>query len=206
MSTKASILNYSSTIVVIPAPANVTPGNLESDKRIRVFAEQQHLTLAHDLAVDITVPGTSPAGGVPNLSIGSIAAGTLVDSYLLHFDDAGTPGDPVHITGSIAFSDDILGIIVLAQSLDGTDAYPGLTTTIYPFGDAARGLELHDGNGSDSITFSTDLHTIALDFHNIKNTDEVRVITASTVPEPSTFALTVVAGLGLFLWLRRRSL
>jgi hypothetical protein len=200
----ASILSYSSTVVEIPAPPDATTGHLESDKRIRAFGEQQHLTLAHDVAVDINAPGTSPTGGVPHLSLGSITTGTVIDSYLLHYDDTGTPDDPVHITGSITFSVDVLGIEVQQPSLNATDTYPGLPTTIYATTDLARGLELNGGAGADIITLSADRRTISLDLHNVSRSDDIRVITASTVPEPSTFIMVATGCVGFIAWRWRR--
>ena len=188
---KAAIISTTGAILVIPAPPDARTGHLENSASIRAFAEQQNLTLAHPVLVDITVPGTSPAGGVQNLSPGQIATGATVSSFFLHYDQPGAPGVVVEAIGSITFDTDVLGIIVLSQALDDTDTYPGLPTTIYTSGDSLRGMEIFPA-GSDVITLSPDRRTIIVDFHNVNNADDVRIITAA-VPEPASLLLAGIA-------------
>jgi hypothetical protein len=49
-------------------PSDVSSNHWESNTQIRLFAEQQSLTLAADLPLDISVPGTSPGATDSNLS------------------------------------------------------------------------------------------------------------------------------------------
>jgi len=201
-SAQAGFLNPTGAITIIPAPSDTSPGALESNTEIRAFAERQSVLLAANLPVDITVPGTSPQGGVPNLSSGSIAAGITVNSFLLHFDSLAGTVDPVSVTGSISFTEDILGIAVLSDTLDSTDAIAGLLGLTYPSGNA-RGLELNAGDtGIDGITLSADRRTVSVNLLNLNATEQVRIITA--VPEPSSISLAAIASFGLLAWSRRR--
>jgi len=200
----ASILSTTGAIVEIPAPSDVRVGALESDTQIVAFAEQLRFTLAQDLPLNIANPGTSPDGGVPNLSPGTIPAGTKIDSYFLHFDSVGgTDESPVGIAGSITFSHDILGLIVNPGTLDNTDNMVGVPGLFYAKVNN-RGPEFDpDAPAADFVTLSADRRTVTLNLLNAGSVDQLRVITA--VPEPATWLLMASAGAMLGIWRRFRS-
>src|SRR5947209_5705000 len=76
--------------VVANPPSNLTSNGWESNTAIRAFVERLALVLPSNLTVDITAPGTSPGTTDQHLSPGTISAGTLVDTFTLHFDVVGT--------------------------------------------------------------------------------------------------------------------
>src|SRR5262249_10330712 len=143
-------------------------GMWESNTEIRAFAEQQQLTLANDLPVNISVPGTSPGATDSNLSGATIPAGTTINSYYLHFDVVGeiSVNNAKEAIGSITFDEDILGLIVFPTALNnGTQlGLPGVT---YATGDN-HGLELglNMQGTSDSVTLSADLRTVTVDLRD----------------------------------------
>ncbi len=196
---KASILSTSGAVSTIAAPPDVSGGAIESDATILAFAERQNIVLSQDIAVDISVPGTSPSGGVKNLSPGTITSSTHISSYFIHFDAVGNPApeSAVPASGSITFDTDVLGLIVLGTSINLTDPYPGLPGTIYATGELNRGLEIPSGPAGtgtlDLITLSADRRTVSFNFRDGAAPDDIRIIT-NAVPEPSAIALAAMAG------------
>ena len=94
----------------MPVPLNLELNKYESNTDIFVFDEKQDLTLTSDVYVDITKAGTYNDAG--DLTPGTIPAGTLVNSYLIHVDPVGTASSLFKYDGSITFSNKILGVIV----------------------------------------------------------------------------------------------
>lgn len=184
---RAGYSSVSNTIQIISPPPSVQIGALTSDTLIRTFAEVQDLTLKSSVAVDDTASGSFTSNSA--LVGGTIAAGTAVDSYLFHSDTATTS----HVyTGSVTFSTQILGLIVLTQSLDSTDAQLAHPGTTYSTSNL-RGLELSPT--ADSFTLSADRRTLTFHFLTNNSLDEVRVVTAATVPEPASVVLMGLGGL-----------
>lgn len=111
-------------VQVLPAPASVAPGGLESDTNLFSFNERQCFQ--------------APGGGIPTDN-GVIAAGTWVSCHFLH----GDPLTNLLLSGQVLFSGPILGVISSSAGLDATDplAMCGVPGTTYPTGQAFRGLE-----------------------------------------------------------------
>ncbi len=183
-------------------------GELESNIFISEIAEQKNVQLNSALAVDISLPSTVPSSISVNLTPGVVAAGTRVDSYLLHFDPIGTPSQPLALSGSVTFSLPVLGIEVLTTSLNSTDTVLGIPGAFYPIGEVNRGLELSVGlvgiETFDGITLSLDRKTVSVILSTQLSLDQVRVITA--VPEPSSLTQFGIGAVGLAggVFLRRR--
>jgi hypothetical protein len=163
----AAITSTSGAVVQIAPPASVQDGALQSDTQIRVFEEQQCVTLASDLQLDFSAAGGS----------GLIPAGTVVSSYLLHFDPTGSA--PVTLTGSFGTDEVIIGVLTNASSLDATDSAVGAPGTTYPAGDPARGLD-----AGDSITVSGDQLTATTTVTDRFHFDQIRVIGHCPPPPP----------------------
>lgn len=201
-SVRANIVNVTGDVVLATPPTDISEGNWESDTQIRAFAEQQNVTLQQGLTVDISQPGESDATN-PNLSTATIPAGTVVDSYLVHFDPVGQPTSRVSLSGSLTFDEPILGVIALGDSLDDSDAAVGLpSVTTYSSG-PGRGLEFVQEDDNDSLTlgaYQSGLQTVTCGLRSTTSVDEFRVITA--VPEPAVLAPAVLA---LCLMKRRRA-
>jgi hypothetical protein len=198
------LLTSGAVQVTSPPPADVTNGALTSNTVVRVFAEQLGLTLGSDLTVNITTPGTYTGSLTP----GAILAGTVVDSYFLHADPASS--STTAYSGSVTFDTDVLGLIVLDNRLDNTDAVLGRPGTLYPTGFNGRGLEL--GSTQDQITLSADRRTVSFSWHAAVAMDSVRVVTAATsaavpataVPAPGGLALAAAGALALLGYRRLR--
>jgi hypothetical protein len=201
---QAQVVSTGGAVTFVAAPpTDVSSNNWESNTLIRAFAERQALTLSQDVIADITAPGTSPGASDQNLSLGKISAGTVVDSYTLHFDVNGSraTNDALETTGTITFGRPILGLLVLSTSENNTNALLGLPGETYSSG-PDHGLELTPGGGgtSDVITLSSDRQTITLDLHNASFADDLRVV--ASAPEPGLSALA--AGLAMVMSARRR--
>ena len=172
----AGIIGTTGAIMEIAPPPSVELDVLESNSTIFAFTEMIGLSLGKDLAVDITSPGSYSEPG--DLTPGLIAAKTVVDVYFLHFDPV---TGLVILSGSITFDQDIVGVIVLSDSLDATDRSLGFPGTAYPTGLTTRGLEF-GGVNSDFITLSEDLRTISIDRQATTGMDQIRIITAIPAP------------------------
>jgi hypothetical protein len=164
----AAITSTSGAVVKIAPPASVVGGQLQSDTEIRAFDEQQCVTLASDLQLDVT-----PGGGA-----GVIPAGITVSSQFLHFDPAG--GSFVTLSGSITTDAAIIGAITSQANLDASDSL-GAPGTTYPTGDATRDLEAVQG---DTVTISGDQLTATTTVNDQFHFDQIRVITHCPPPPP----------------------
>ncbi len=183
----AGIIDTTGAIMEIAPPPSVELDALQSNSTIFAFTEMLELTLGKDVAVDITSPGFYNEPG--DLTPGSIGAKTAVDVYFIHFDPV---VGLVNLLGSITFDQDILGVIVLNESLDATDGTLGFPQTAYPTGLINRGLDF-GGVYSDFITLSEDRRTISINWQATRKVDQIRIITA--IPAPSALVLLGLGGL-----------
>ena len=164
--------------VKIAPPPSVEFGQLESNTEIRVFDEQQCVTLQNDLLVDITQPGLYDQQSDLTNS-GFIPAGTSVSSHFMHVDKVGDLSGPppfsITLEGSITTDADILGIAVLQRALNQSD-FLGAPGTAYPTGDFGRRVELNNAQ-SDFVIEHSDVRTVTLHAQVAQHADQVRVIT-----------------------------
>jgi len=202
------------------APASVVSGATENPLPI-IFPEAIGKTLLAPLPVDhdgsdVVAPGPAiNANSVVNSAYiaAMLQPGTVVNSYLFHFDRPSTPPTaPFYIT-TINFVGHVVGVQMFSngyltlQKPFGTPYVGTLETgdlafgagTIYPTGSASRGLD--EDEFSLSISGSQVVLTgIALG----TQIDQVRIITA--VPEPNAIAIWTMMSLtcaGLVWHLRR---
>jgi uncharacterized repeat protein (TIGR01451 family) len=175
-----SLTDPTTTIERISPPASVKLDKLTSNRCIRLFDERQDVTVGSGgLKVDISTAGTFDE--TKDLTPFTIAAGTVVDSHLLHADNVGSA--TVRLSGSVTFDADIIGVIVLDRSLDDTDSLGG-SATAYPRRLNLRGYELTGppSRGGDAITISADRRTITVNPAFSSVLDQIRVITANGPP------------------------
>jgi hypothetical protein len=82
------IASTTGDVVIVPAPASVAEGTHESDTQVIAFQER----------VGVVLPAL-PA------SVSDVPAGTIVNSYLLHFDPVGATGASHQVAGSVTFNE-----------------------------------------------------------------------------------------------------
>ena len=139
---RASIASVSGSVVQTAAPANTKNGVFVSDVSIFAYNERQgsrslHRSRSTRRHREITRTVNSWRGG-------SIPAGAIVDSHVVHADHTKT--NSLLYSGTVTFQTDILGIIFADTKLMDTDAVLGSPTTIYPGNLFGRGLEIGNGD------------------------------------------------------------
>jgi prepilin-type processing-associated H-X9-DG protein len=161
-------------LTMVDMPPSVAPiganGALQSDTQIRMFREQQAFTLPSSVRTTVSSPGkyssyTSGGGG-------SVAGGTKVDCYFIHFDPVNSGGRDA--SGSMSFSGDILGIVCCDADLNASDSVLGAPGTKYPTGTKSRGFE---SSGQEVISISADKRTLIIHrFYSTGCGEQCRVI------------------------------
>lgn len=117
-------------------------------------------------------------------NIAGLTAGTVVNSHYVWFD----PRVNSTVIGSVTFANRILAVLTTGNQLTNSD-YLGNPNVTY-LNPGARGLE-----SNDRISFSG--NTLNVEFLRASSPgDYVRVLTASAVPEPSTWMMLIL-GFGL---------
>jgi hypothetical protein len=190
----ADIVSFTGQVSLIPPPPDARVNSvLESNTVAPLFIEQIGHVLGANLTVDFTSTGLHNANPVGPLPV--ILASTEVDSFYLVSDPIGSdPNNNRTFSGSITFSTDILGVVALDPEFASSNGILGHSGTLYS--NSGVGLEL---GAPDNFTISADRRTITFAFESNTAADDLRIVTASSVPEPSSILLlgTIVAiGLG----------
>ena len=152
-------------------PDTVVFNNHEDNDIIQMYVEQSNFTLPADLPTDMSTPGYSQnfTGGAGD----TIPAGTVVDSYLLHYDPIGSTNSYAY-DQTFAFSGKILGIICKTSTLHNTDAIIGASGTSYPSSQGARGYE----NNAEKVELTDSMNAfIVHEFHSTFPGEQTRIIT-----------------------------
>jgi hypothetical protein len=183
----------STTCTQVSPPASVEQGQTESDTDILLFNEQTNFTLPSSVFVNISAPGsyvfpiTSPSIPSP-LTPATIPAGTVVDSFFLHFDPVGSTFPPIVTADcSVTFDCPIIGVAafstyqsVVPADLDNSNGL-GAAGTTYP----GLGVEPFWGlEERDIVTISSDSLTLTVHLESSLFTDNIRVITECPPPPP----------------------
>ncbi len=160
------------TKVVPPACDDRSCGEA-SNTTMYAWDEQQGVTLASNLSVDITQQGdyTQSVSGSS-----TIPAGTVVDSHFINSVRV-TGSGTIALTGTVSFPTDILGIIITHSRLVNSNVL-GPTGTTYGTASLSDGVELNNG---DELNFSSP-RTVTLTSSEANNFDRVRILTKHDSP------------------------
>ncbi|MCB1136778.1 MAG: DUF4347 domain-containing protein, partial [Chlamydiia bacterium] len=164
-----------------PAPASVVQGVLADQNIAYVFQEVQNYTLTSSINVNVVGPGTYTGA---NSGIGgTIAAGTVVNSYFVHLDQTGTAAIRLNNFGSLTFGGTILGVILHDTQNIASVGQLGAPGTAYDFGPFADLEPLPGDVNGDQFTILADNKTITFDsWLAPNNPDQIRIITTASSP------------------------
>jgi hypothetical protein len=175
----AAIQTAAGQMTKIAPPPSVEFNQLESDTTQFAFDERQCVTLAANLKVNITTPGTYDE--VIDLTPGVIPAGTRVSSHFVNADKVGLGLPRIELEGTLTTDAAVLGIIIRQGALDNSD-FLGAIGTVYPTFDFGRALKLGDGQ-NDFVILDAGLHSVTVHTDNAAHADQVRVITECKLPD-----------------------
>jgi hypothetical protein len=134
-----------------------------------VYDERQSVTLPSVLALD--AHGDGAYDFPSDLNGGSLPAGTIVDSHLVHADDVPNSGSEVITDGVLTFDTPVLGVITSDGNLLASDFLGDPGTTF------AASLRAADIAKPALDTVSVAGNTVTVHFLTRAAIDEVRVIT-----------------------------
>ena len=167
--TGGSAFTNGGTFQIIAPPAAV--GNdRQQNNNLYAFNQLQNAVLLNNIPADF-----GPA----------LIAGQRFNSHFVFFD----PGPSRSAIGTVTFNAPILAVLALTAKMNASDASFGVPGVTYDT-PAARGLEA----ATDS--FSVSGNTLSLRWTASDPGDYIRVLTASAVPEPASWAL-MLAGFSL---------
>ncbi len=222
-----------------PPLTDVQPGTVEGALPV-VFHEVINgvvltpagMPVDHDGSNVVASPTISGNVVNPALISTTLPAGTQFNSYMFHFDPAGSPFFAFYVT-TINFDNPIIGVQLFSNGFElekpsgtayvgaleagdsevlnnnGPDGVPILLRpTYYPSGVDFRGLE----EDAFVLTISGNTVNVAGSAHG-DEIDQIRIFTAPSVstgiPEPATAASwAIISGIGMtgaFLWRRQNS-
>ena len=173
----------------LPDTAGILVMGTSEENSVQLYIERQKVVLSSDLNL---------SGG------GTVPTGTVVNSYILHFDPVGSSSSPVwEGRGTITFDEPILGLIYATKNtstytlLTQSDTSIGLGADRYDT-PATRRLETPSTVYEDVIT-----NAVYLNWFANTGLDEARIVT-QYIPAPGA---VLMGGIGIALvgWLRRRT-
>ncbi len=171
----ATIAGHCGNVVVIPTPRRATQGSYELNNVAVAFAERRGLRLPTAVTVDAAKPGVYASKSALPSPSPSIAAGTVVDTYLAQSDAVGQPKPAVNpVSAQITFDTNILGVMFTSPRLNASDHLLGSPTTTYE-NTQSRGLELSSIH--DTVTI-VDAHTVKLFLRTSAEVDDIRFVVA----------------------------
>jgi hypothetical protein len=166
---------------VVAPPDSLMPDALESDTLMYVFTERSGFVLADDVTVDFSAPGTYHSTADLPDARPVIQAGTLVNSYYIHADQVGVNRSVV-LTRTITFPGEILGVMLLDETLIASHDILGAPGTAYP-AVAGIGYELRGPCPAalqDCVTLTASRRTLVLTATVYDVVDQIRVITRAS--------------------------
>lgn len=157
--------------VVATAPPSNVDGLLDTACRIWVFEEPQGRMLSAALAVQAVEPGLYDDAG--DLVALEIPAGTRIASHYVYLNGCGST-----VSGSVTFSDDIVGVIVTPAVLNASSGLSASSVRYPTLAQTGAGLEL--APAGDRFTIEADRRTLTVTAGAVgePDGDQLRVITA----------------------------
>jgi len=164
-----------------------------AENSAQIFLESTNVVLGSDLALT--------DGGI-------VSAGSIVNSYIVHFDPLGAAASPVwEAKGTITFGEQVLGVIYAKNAtstyslLTDSDNTVGLGSAYYNTNTYHRKFEIPQATYQDVAQFAGSSVTVNM-FTN-SSMDEVRIITQG-IPAPGALILALL-GMPIISYVRRRS-
>jgi len=155
-------------------PSDLRADQFEDDDWAYLFIEHLNLILPADMVVNAISPGLYDQDA--DLGSFTIPAGTKVDVYLLHSDPVGN--GPRDYSGSITFSNEIIGVIARGRRLRLSDPVLGAPGVLYSQSDNYRGYEL-DTQPTEWFEIQSDRRTVIFSCRTTNVVDELRIVTRS---------------------------
>ncbi len=179
------------------APSDLRNGRFDHDY-LMLFPERLNYVLPERLSVNLAEPGTyrllseraldkyleeiSPEKRAREKVIDAkivqnvLEKGTVVNSYMVHFDGLDKPGEFRKAKGRVRFNNRVLGLIVSGEDLNHSDAILGSPNTIYE-DKAGRKTE------SDLVRISADGHQVYFNLEVAGFIDQVRIVVEADTNE-----------------------
>ena len=172
------------------APLDLRNGRFKHDY-LMLFPERLNYELPGDLSVNLASPGTYrllSANAIKKYQEETpqekqarekvveatvvqdvLERGTVVNSYLVHFDAIDKPGEFRKAKGRVRFNNRVLGLIVSGQDLNHSDAILGNPETVYENSHGRR-------TENDLVRISSDQHQVYFNLEVAGFIDQVRIL------------------------------
>ncbi len=173
------------------APDSVDVGDLVTSDNAIVFLESHGVRLDKSLTDMMTGPGEYEGPSSVMAADGIVPAGTVVDSYLIHYDvtehldDLKKNTTEYSVEGAIRFPRPVVAVIGRPRHLMETDAIFAHPTTRYvhhpaddPFAGAAAARGIRDAGDGDLIEIMPDRRTVRFRL-TVTTLDQFRVLIES---------------------------
>lgn len=159
------IKETSTTVHQVSPPSSLQQHDSE-DTKVQLIREPGALLSQEPLALNARKPGRYDISD--DLTPDPVPVGRRVESVLLHFDPPGSGFNLTSISGSVTFTRDVLGIIMLREDLAASNDPLGYDHVTYS--------DQSGMNKRDSIRLHPDRRQVSFDFTARPGADEARVI------------------------------
>lgn len=178
----ANIVSTSGDFIV-STPSDVTSSPATAVPDLTIFAEQQGVTLASNLAIDDAPDahvGAYSVAASADMVPGALGGTRPYDSYFIFCDP---DGPALFHDGSVTFDKPIVGLDPTIDGLNASTSIFGLASVNYGTFTGLDGLEI---DGRDSYAISADRLTLTIHLRSQVPGDRFRILTANPVPEPAS--------------------
>ncbi len=154
-------------------PASVEVGEFEHDDEMYLFLEQSGAIIEKTIYADRNAKGEI-ADKVGNMNM-EVAAGTCVNSYLLHFDpQINSASVPMNrVSGTVTFRTPIIGLFTRGVGLLESDRQLCNSETKY----TDQGIGRRSLDTEDFVSFSPDRKTLIVNLRANTTADQIRIVT-----------------------------